>query len=230
MALRKEAERRYRSVERFVEDIERHQAGLPVSAQADTLGYRARKFVQRHSLGLAAAAAFAILITGFGVVTVVQSARLVRERDKAEKVSELIVDLFRGYDPSETRGQTVTAREILDEGVRRIEVELSDQPEIQSALMDAIGRVYQNLGLYDSAAPLLERALEMRRSGDQIVVAQSLDHLGLLLSDRGEYEGAEALFREALAMNLAARSLICAKRSRCFESFSATSIRSSRPT
>ncbi len=183
-----------------------------------------------HSLGLAAAAAFAILITGFGVVTVVQSAHLVRERDKAEKVSELIVDLFRGYDPSETRGQTVTAREILDEGVRRIEVELSDQPEIQSAVMDAIGRVYQNLGLYDSAAPLLERALEMRRSGDQVVVAQSLDHLGLLLSDRGEYEGAEALFREALAMNLAARSLICAKRSRCFESFSATSIRSSRPT
>ena len=201
MALRKEPERRYRSVERFIEDMERHQAGLPVSAQADTLGYRARKFVQRHSLGVAAVSAFAILVTGFGVVTAAQSARLVRERDKAEKVSELFVDLFRGYDPSETRGRTVTAREILDEGVRRIEVELSDQPEIHSALMDAIGRVYQNLGLYDSAAPLLEGALEMRRSGDQVVVAESLDHLGLLLADRGEYEGAEALFREALAMN-----------------------------
>ena len=101
MALRKEPERRYRSVERFIEDMERHQAGLPVSAQADTLGYRARKFVQRHSLGVAAVSAFAILVTGFGVVTAAQSARLVRERDKAEKVSELFVDLFRGYDSSE---------------------------------------------------------------------------------------------------------------------------------
>ena len=44
MALRKEAARRYQSVEQFSEDIRRHLEGLPVSARQDTFGYRAGKF------------------------------------------------------------------------------------------------------------------------------------------------------------------------------------------
>ena len=53
-ALRKEPERRYVSVDRFREDLRRHVEGLPVSAQRNTLWYRANKMVRRHAV-LAAA-------------------------------------------------------------------------------------------------------------------------------------------------------------------------------
>ena len=41
MAMRKEPQRRYASIEQFSEDIRRHLEGLPVMAQKATFGYRA---------------------------------------------------------------------------------------------------------------------------------------------------------------------------------------------
>src|SRR5262249_46657443 len=45
MAMRKERERRYQSVDQFAEDIGRYLKGLPVAARQDSFGYRAHKFV-----------------------------------------------------------------------------------------------------------------------------------------------------------------------------------------
>lgn len=56
MALRKEPERCYSSVEQFSDDIRRHLIDLSVLARQDTLGYRADEFVRRHAGGVAAAA------------------------------------------------------------------------------------------------------------------------------------------------------------------------------
>ena len=64
MALRKEPERRYQSVEQFSEDIRRHLEGLPVIARKDTFSYRASKFVQRNKVAVAALA-FAILAIAY---------------------------------------------------------------------------------------------------------------------------------------------------------------------
>jgi serine/threonine protein kinase len=66
MALRKEPERRYQSVEQFSEDIRRHLSGLPILASKDTFAYRTSKFIQRNSIavGIALFAFFAILISG----------------------------------------------------------------------------------------------------------------------------------------------------------------------
>ncbi|HEX6189102.1 MAG TPA: protein kinase [Pyrinomonadaceae bacterium] len=48
MALRKEPERRYASVEQFAEDIRRHLDRLPVRARRDTVPYRGFKFFKRN--------------------------------------------------------------------------------------------------------------------------------------------------------------------------------------
>src|SRR5436309_7398599 len=55
MALRKEPDRRYQSVEQFSEDIHRHLGNRPVLARKDTVRYRAAKFIQRNKLAVAAA-------------------------------------------------------------------------------------------------------------------------------------------------------------------------------
>jgi len=65
MALRKDPQRRYGSVEQFAEDIRRFLEDRPVIARKDTLGYRSIKFVRRNRLGvLAATLIFVSLLVG----------------------------------------------------------------------------------------------------------------------------------------------------------------------
>ncbi|MEO6727197.1 MAG: serine/threonine-protein kinase [Blastocatellia bacterium] len=210
MALRKEPQRRYASAEQFSEDLRRHLDGLPVIAREDTFKYRTGKFVARNKLAVVVAAVFALLLAGFLMTTLVQSRRIARERDraqlerdKAERVSAFLADLFKVSDPSESKGNQVTARELLDKGAERINTELKDQPEVQATLMDVIGEVYIRLGLYDQAEKLLDQSLRTRRQlfgsehGD---VASVLASLSNLYHERGEYGRAEPLDREALAI------------------------------
>jgi hypothetical protein len=48
VALRKEPERRYQSVDDLAGDIRRHLHGLPIGARPDSPGYRAGKFLKRN--------------------------------------------------------------------------------------------------------------------------------------------------------------------------------------
>ena len=210
MALRKEPQRRYASVEQFSEDIRRHLDGLPVIAREDTFRYRTGKFIARNRLAVAAAAVFALLLAGFLVTTLVQSARVARERDraerervKAEKVSSFLVDLFKVSDPDKARGAQITTREVLDKGADKIRAELKDQPETQATLLHAVGEVYYSMGLYERSAALLEEAVQLRRQtlgNDHPDLARSLTALAQSAFDLGQNDRTEALTREALAI------------------------------
>ncbi len=129
MAMRKDPQERYASVEQLAADIHRHLNGLPVLARKDTPAYRLRKFVGRHKVGVMMAASVLVLILGFSVTATLFWQRAVRERDRAATVSEFLQELFEIPDPGQSRGETVTAREVLDRGTERISRELQDQPE-----------------------------------------------------------------------------------------------------
>jgi len=210
-ALRREPERRYASAQALYDDLDRHLEGLPVLARPDTLLYRASRFARRHRIGVAAAGTVACLLLGFSAVTAVQSARIraqaeriARERDKAEEVKEFVLSLFAVSNPLvETKGDTVTARDLLERGVERIDEELEDQPEVQAEMLTVIGTAYTELGRYDRSAPLLERALALRREtlgSEHLDVAQSLHELASLMRQRGDLVAAEEMQREALAI------------------------------
>lgn len=201
MALEKDPRRRYVSAADLARDVERHLDGLPVVARKDTFGYRAGKFVRRHKLGVGAAAAGLALILSFSAVVTVLLQRAIEERRRAEAVSEFLGDLFATTDPSRSRGETVTAREVLDRGAERIEKELKGPPELQADLMANMGRAYRSLGLYQPARALLEKSLAIRRatlSPDDARLAESLHNLAFLLGETGDFAGAEPLMREAV--------------------------------
>ncbi len=203
MALRKEPSRRYLSVEALSEDLRRYLEGLPIKARKATFSYRTGKFLRRNWAGVAGVAMAVLLIVGFSVSTAVQSRRLRTERDKASRVSSFLVDVFKVSNPSEARGNTVTAREILDKGAERIRRELKDEPEVRATLMDTMGSVYDELGLYDQAEGLLRESLEIRKrvlQNESPEVATSLHNLAKVLYRKNDYDGAEARYREALAM------------------------------
>ena len=92
MALRKEPQRRYSSVEQLARDIERHLANLPVLARRDTFGYRTSKFLSRHKAGVAIAAAILCTILLAATVTLreaqiaLQQAKIAQsQRARAER-------------------------------------------------------------------------------------------------------------------------------------------------
>ena len=170
-ALQPEPERRYGSAGQLADDLRRLLDGRPVLAQPDTRGYRLRRFVGRHRVGVAMAAAVATLVVTFAIVAALQARAVAIERDRArveaaraERVAVLITDLFKLAEPAAGRGSSIAARELLDRGSHRVAVELADDPKTQAALFNALARVYGNLGLHDAAIEVLERALGRQRA------------------------------------------------------------------
>ena len=202
-ALEKEPERRYPSAEALAADIRRHLEGLPVSARGEALLYRAGKLVRRHRLVAAAAALVLLSLVGGLVGTAWQARRAAAEARKAEAVKEFLKSLFSASDPALAQGKERTARQLLDDGARRIETELADQPEVQSEVARLVGRVYFQLGDYERALSLLRADLEKRRRAggppsDTLVAA--LGGVADVLEEQGRHEEAEPLYEEALAI------------------------------
>lgn len=201
-AMQKEPDRRYGSVERLADDVRRHLAGEGVSARPDTLTYRAGKFIRRHRVGVAMTAMTFVLLATFAGTMAVQARRIARERDRAEAVTTFLSGLFTSADPASTRGDTVTVRDLLDRGAERVRAELNAQPAVQATLMETIGEVYANLGLYQPAVSLLEDAVTLRRSGgarSDRALGRSLRLLAMIDVETGRFDAAAPLLTEALA-------------------------------
>ena len=205
MAIRKEPERRYSSIAQFITDIDNHITGLPVIARKSTTSYRTKKFIQRHKVGVVVTAVSVLIIA---LVTTFYTIRLAEERDRAKleaekskKVSEFLAGIFKVSDPEQSRGETVTARELLDNGVKKIESELSGQPEVMANMLGVTGNVYKSLGLYETALVLLNRAYSINDSllgSDSPETAKSLNDLAGLNFAMGNYELAIDEYNDAV--------------------------------
>lgn len=207
-AIEKDRVRRYATANALALDIRRHLASEPVSAGPPGALYHARKFVRRHTLPVAAAASIVVLVAASAVVMAVQARRIGVERDRASheaamarQVSSFLADLFKQADPDQSLGRTLTARDLLDHGARRLDRELGTQPEMLARLQSTIGGVYTSLGLYAEARPLLERALEAQRrllgpeSDDALATANGLANV---LWYQSRFKEAEPLYREVV--------------------------------
>jgi tetratricopeptide (TPR) repeat protein len=166
---------------------------------------------RRLKLGMVASlAVFAVIAAGAALfanqqrsVAVAERARAETEAETAKRTTDFMVELFAVSDPGKARGDTVTAREVLDLGARRLRGELADQPEIRATLLGTIGEVYTSLGLYAEARPLLEEALQDRRrlyGASHPAIAETLESLGEAQGFQAELDAAEANFREAIAI------------------------------
>ncbi|HWF06920.1 MAG TPA: serine/threonine-protein kinase [Bryobacteraceae bacterium] len=103
-AMRAAPEERYRTVEELDADLGRYLGGLPVNAQADSLLYRARKFVARHKTGVVAAAAIVILLAG-GVVTTSIEAGVARRALAQAEAQAANAEAARAVASAEERGE-----------------------------------------------------------------------------------------------------------------------------
>ena len=226
MALRKEPERRYASVDQFAEDLRRHLDGRPVAARKDTLLYRTTKFVSRHRAGVAAAALAALLLAGATVTAFEQARAARRERAAAEarfrEVRELADSfLFEFHDaikdlPGATRARQLVVHRALEYLERLSSLRAGDaslQREVATAY-ERVARVQgglleSHLGDTRGAQQSLEKAIALREeltrrdpasAADRAALAEARLQLSEVLMAEGNSRAAVSAARAGVAL------------------------------
>ena len=206
-ALERDRARRYGTPSEFAADLQRFLNNEPVTARPASASYRLQKYVRRHRLAVSIAAAALLLLVAFSVMQTFEIRRIreerdraARERDRANRIAGFMTKMFRVSDPGEARGNSITAREVLDKASKDINTGLAKDPEMQAQMMHTMGEVYYNLGLYKNAESLLRRALDIRSKtlGPQSREAlDSMSSLSEVLDAQSQLPEAEKLAQQA---------------------------------
>ena len=164
----------------------------------DELRQRDQARRQRQLMGVAAASAAGFLaMSGLAAVAVRQRDVARQKTLTAERTVAFVKSLFAVADPSEARGDTITAREILDRGARQLDQGLAGEPTVRAELTTTLGEVYGGLGLLRQSQTLLQRGLGLA-AVDPAVRARQLTALGEAQWRADDYGAALATHRRAL--------------------------------
>ena len=206
-AMHIEPQRRYRTVEALIRDIDHYLAGEPLEARPDTFGYRLGKYVRRNWRPVSAATASFIVVVGLVVFYTVRLATArnaaVAEAARTQRIQHFMLNLFQGGEEAVGPADSLRVVTLVDRGVRDAQG-LDGEPAVQAELYETLGSIYQKLGKLDRADSLLRTALAQRRAlfgSDHAETAKSLVALGSLRVDQAEYKEAEGLIREGLEMS-----------------------------
>jgi tetratricopeptide (TPR) repeat protein len=187
----------------------RHSARLKIIAALlgvsfDELRHRdhARQRRRLALVGLAATLG-CVIFAGLAVAAWIAREEAIRLRQiavqkslTAQRTADFLVSLFQVSNPSESRGNSVTARSILDRGAQQIEESLRDEPAVRAELSATLGEVYTGLGLYKPALHLLETA-HSTQVQDAATLARETISLAYLEQLRGDSGRADALYAQA---------------------------------
>jgi len=206
-AMHQDPERRYRSVEALIRDIDRFLKNQPLEARPDNLRYKLGKFVRRNSRAVSASALALIVVVGLVIfftvrLTIARNVALAEAR-RTQRVQRFMTNLFEGGDREAGPADSLRVVTLVDRGVQEARA-LDAEPEIQAELYLTLGGIYQKLGKFDQADSLLRSSLDERKrifGPDHPQVAESLVALGLLRVDQAQWDDAERMVRDGLAMS-----------------------------
>ncbi len=176
-----------------------------IGVRYDELRQREHARRQRQLFTFAAAASVGfLLMTGLALFALLSRAEAVRERDlarqktiTAQRTTDFVKGLFEVSDPSEAKGQSITALEVLDRGAREIQGQLNNEPDVKAELISTLSEVYMGLGSFRRADQLIRGSLALKVSRQETRARQ----LGVLASSQSlqaDYNGAAGTFSSAL--------------------------------
>ena len=166
-ALKKEPERRYASAGELLADLDNFLAHRPVSAQRDSVRYRAYKFVQRHRVpvfaGFVAVTALVVgLVTALVWADVAEYEQAQRkiEAESANEALNYIVELFNTVDPDNAQGRGYTSAEIIENALGGLN-ELQNKPLARARIINTIATVRLNWSHYGIADSLFQVSIDI---------------------------------------------------------------------
>ena len=207
-ALEKERDRRYGTPSALAADVENYLGNRPVEARPTSTLYQLQKYVRRHAVVVAVASGAAALLVAFAVMQSIELRRITRERDRADRITEFMSNMFKVSDPSEARGNSITAREILDKSANEIDSGLAKDPELKAQMLQVMGTVYDGLELHARAELLLQQMVEIQKrvvGPENPTTIASTRQLAWVISEQHRYAEAEKMERDLV--NLESRVL-----------------------
>jgi eukaryotic-like serine/threonine-protein kinase len=205
-ALRKEPQRRYATVDRLSEDIDRHLRGMPVDASGNNWGYRVRKFVARHTAGVAVTTSVASILVAATVISTNLTGQLRHQRQTA---LHFVGFMLGDFDAALRSGSTSARKALLDEilvNLKQISPGSADDPQIRELLFKAysiVGRVQcsmfeSNLG--DTAGANESYRLAEALARTPVEVAQAAIGLGDGAYCAEDHQAAIAYYHKAVQL------------------------------
>jgi serine/threonine-protein kinase len=205
-AMHKDPERRYRSADALIRDLDNFSRSEPLDARGDTVRYRLSKFLTRNRRGVAVTAFALALGAALAIFFTVRLARArddaVAEAGRAEHVQAFMLNLLEGGETDSGPASDLRVFTILERGAKEAAA-LGVEPQTQAALYVTLGRMYEKLGQYDRADEMLQQGLERHRSlrgAADPVVGEDLVALGLLRLDQAKMDEAVRLVREGTGL------------------------------
>lgn len=186
--------RRYSSVDQIIRDIQAYRNDFPVSIRERRFGYVAGKYIRRNRQVLTSLVA-ALLIVGALLVYYTLQLRDQRniarsEAKKSEQISGLLTDVFLAADPNEGNGDTLTALQLLDNGLVNLQRNLESDPLLLATMYHQISPIYMHLGQYETGMELARKSLALRQThlsyphadlaGSDVLLGQAYYYLGQL--------------------------------------------------
>ncbi|MFS1526345.1 tetratricopeptide repeat protein [Microbulbifer sp. 2304DJ12-6] len=209
-ALRAEPEHRYSSMREFATDIQAHLDGNLVYARQGSFRYRVHNRIRRHWRALFISVSFLCIIMAYTITVTIQSRsvqraleRSVFEAQKAQQVSDFLINIFKHSDPNVSGLDKISAQQLLENGQEKIHASLKKAPAIRSHMLGVLGTIYYSQGVYNKSEELLRQALEQQRKltkNDSLKLADTMTKLAINLSSMNQYEESEQLLQESLAI------------------------------
>ena len=211
-ALEKDKTHRYASAAELAADIRRYLHDEPIVARPPSTTYQLQKFARRNkALVTGVAAVFLVLVAGIVASTweAVQARRAQKRAQQESAIAQAVNDFLQhdllaqasAYNQSKP-DPNITVRTVLDRAAKNIQGKFDNQPTVEAAIRDTIGRTYLDMGLYPEAQKQLERALELERrtlGPENPETIETMIHLGNVADSVRKSSEAEASFKQTLA-------------------------------
>jgi serine/threonine protein kinase len=217
-ALKKAPGERFASVPALADDLRRFLDNQPVLARPDAFTYRARKYLRRHRVGVAAALAIVLaLLAGLGgtlwqaraaraeAIRADREAAMARDQtQRVKRTKDFFVSVFQAADPlKRTDAGPITLVQALDDALKRVDTELAGDPGLQGDLLDDFGEIRAGLGDLAGGKTLFQRALPLHEkvlSPDDPAIANTLVNLGAIENYMGHTLDGRPFLERAIAI------------------------------
>jgi len=203
-AMEKDRARRYQSAAELAADIRRTLRDEPILARPTSATYQLRKFAKRNKVLVGGVIAVIVVLIAGVIGTSIGMFQAQSEARKAGRLNEYLKGMIAFLDPSKTKGHDITLRQVLDDASRRVDSELTDEPEIAAELLQTISVGYEQLGVFDQAALHSKRSLDLLATLLDENDPRLIDpwhHYGLQCFRANDIPMAEQSLRRALDLN-----------------------------
>src|SRR5204862_5854323 len=126
------------------------------------------------------------------------------KQTEAQQIAQFLKEMLQGAGPEVAKGRDASILvQILNNTADRVSKELTNQPTVEADLLNTIGNLYDDLGQYEKAEPILRRALEIQRRlnpNGSAAVADALKGVARAVDLQNKLTEADAVLRELLVM------------------------------